>query len=108
MSRIDTRTYGRETCLHSRSPWGIFVGGRVMCSDGKVRALKRISSTADTFFSVPASVQVRGATVSGFVTFETEQGWSTETPDDPAVAKFVAKGVNRGLLPDGAWKSEAA
>ena len=37
------------------------------CEDGRVRAF-RYSGEADTFFSCPARVSVRGRTVSGFVT----------------------------------------
>lgn len=109
---LNRREYGRGTYLESTSPWGLYVGGMVLCSDGKVRKLKRISSTADTFFSIPASVNVtvdhRGVTVAGYVTVETEQGMSTETPDDPAVAKFIAYQYrnNAWVLPPGAWKRE--
>lgn len=102
---IERRPYGNDTGLVVRYPWGIYVSGRAMCSDGKVRALKRISDTADTFFSVPAAVAVNGKTVSGYVTLETAAGFSTETPDDPTVVKFVAVtyGKNGGMLPAGKW-----
>jgi hypothetical protein len=77
-----------------------------MCSDGRVRTVKRIANTADTFFSVPAAVTVRGKSVAGYVTVECVSGSSVETDDDPAVAKFVAVtyGRNHELLPDGAWR----
>lgn len=68
----ETRKYARGTELVVRYPWGTFVGGRALCTDGKVRALARIAQTADTFFSIPASVKVNGHTVSGFVTFRGE------------------------------------
>ena len=38
-----------------------------LCPDGK-RRLATITSEPDTFFSVPARVQYKGKTVSGFVT----------------------------------------
>lgn len=105
MSIPDTRYYAFGTSLTVRHPWGLFVAGRAMCSDGKVRSLKRISATADTFFSVPAAVTVNGKTVSGYITVESAAGFSTDTPTDPAVVKFVAYsyGRNGGLLPDGKW-----
>jgi hypothetical protein len=80
-----------------------------MCSDGTVRPTVRISASADTFFSVPCAVRVKGKTVSGYLTVETAQGYSTDAgDDDPAVAKFVAYtyGKNADLLPRGAWRAE--
>ena len=87
----DTRKYGKGTSVTQRFPWGTYVTARVLCSDGKVRATTRIAATADTFFSVPASVKVNGRTVAGYLTIE----------DD--VAMFVAYTYrkNGGLLPDG-------
>lgn len=106
----DRRNYASGTYLDSRMPWGVYVGGAVLCSDGKVRKLARIAQTADTFFSVPASVQVQGKTVAGYVTVETLAGFSTETESDPAVAKFVAYShrKNGHLLPGLAYRSEHA
>lgn len=99
--------YAHGTSLSRVYPWGLFRGGRAMCSDGKVRALKRIAETADTFFSVPAAVAVNGRTVSGYVTVETAAGFSTATDDDPAVVKFVAHtyGKNHDALPAGKWST---
>jgi hypothetical protein len=99
--------YAMGTRLDTRQPWGFYHGGRALCSDGAVRRLHRIAITADTFFSVPAAVKVRGKTVSGFVTVETVQGFSTADAADPAVVKFVAVsyGRNHGLLPDGAHRT---
>jgi hypothetical protein len=49
-------------------PWQIPVAVKhCLCPDGK-RRRARITGTADTYFSIPASVTVRGVTVSGFVT----------------------------------------
>lgn len=87
--RTDIRTYALDTELVQLSPWGTYVGGRAQCADGVVRKLKRISSTADTFYSVPASVTVNGRTVAGYVTLETVNGLSTPTDGDPLVVRFV-------------------
>jgi len=93
--------YAQGTRLDTRQPWGIFTGGRALCSDGRVRALARIATTANTFFSVPAAVKVRGKTVSGYVTVDTVSGSSVPTDDDPTVVRFHAYtyGRNGELLP---------
>lgn len=107
---MDTREYGVGTNLTQSYPWGIYWGGKALCSDGKVRALKRIAQTADTFFSVPAAVEVRKDgkryTVSGYITMETLSGMSTEVDGDPTTVKFIAYtyGKNGHLLPGMAWR----
>jgi hypothetical protein len=100
-----TTSYARGTGLTMSYPFGLYRAGRALCSDGKVRSLKRIGETADTFFSIPAAVTVDGRTVAGYVTIETEDGFSTETDVDPAVVKFVAYtyGKNHDALPSGKW-----
>lgn len=100
------RHYGLGTWVEQTFPWGLFVRARVICSDGTVRTTKRMSQTADTFFSVPAAVRVNGKTVSGYVTFETAEGLTTEYENDPTCAKFVAVqyGKNASELPEGAWR----
>jgi hypothetical protein len=104
---LDVRNYGEGTSATVSMPFSFYLRARVMCSDGKVRATKRLAQTADTFFSVPASVSVSGKTVSGYATIETRGGWSTETPGDPWVLKFRAYqyGRNAGQLPEGVWKA---
>ena len=102
-----TLDYARGTELRcSTSEAGGFIGGRALCSDGRTRALARISPYGDTFFSVPAAVKVKGRTVTGFVMVETLEGWSVATDSDPAAVKFIAYkyGRNAGVLPAGAWK----
>lgn len=110
MARTETRYFALDTELRVRQPWGLYVGGRALCEDGKVRALHRIAATADTFFSVPAAVKVGGKTVSGFITVETVDGWSTHTPGDgdPTVVRFVAytNRKNGHLLPN-PWSAES-
>lgn len=106
----ERRDYADGTYLVQSFPWGFYSSGAAMCSDGKVRTLKRIAQTADTFFSVPASVNVGKRTVSGYVTVECRSGLSTETDDDPAVVKFVAYsyGRNGDALPGLAYRPEVA
>jgi hypothetical protein len=89
MSYTDTRKYARGTELTTMGPWATYRSGRALCPDGKVRALARISITADTFFSIPAAVKVNGRTVSGYVSID-----DTDTVDDgatfPGVVVFRA------------------
>lgn len=64
----ETQMYDGGTSITRNYPWGWTVTARVMCPDGKVRKVKRISQTADTWFSIPAAVEVKGKTVAGYVT----------------------------------------
>lgn len=80
--------FANGTSITRSYPWGLNVAAMVQCPDGIVRKCKRIAACADTFFSTPASVTVRGRTVAGFITLETRSGMSTATPDDPAVLRF--------------------
>jgi hypothetical protein len=100
------REYGNDTYVVMRSTglFSGFVAGRALCSDGIVRQLKRIALCADSFYSVPAAVTVKGKTVSGFITFETMDGFSLGLPDNPEIVKFIATGSNKSVLPDGAYK----
>ena len=87
-----------------------YASGRAKCADGKVRNVRFQGGIPDTFFSVPASVSVAGKTVSGYVTVETAEGWTTVTGNDPAVVKFIRYeyGKNARFLPAGAWKRASA
>lgn len=117
MSSSYKRKYGQGTFfLYGRPDEAtylddnIFVGARVLCSDGRVRKCSRISAIADTFYSVPAAVSAYGKTVSGYVTIETLSGSSVETEDDPLVAKFYVYqyGKNADVLPPGLFRSISA
>jgi hypothetical protein len=100
------RDYGNGTYVVTRTTglFSGFVAGRALCSDGRVRQLKRIALCADSFDSVPAAVTVRGKTVSGFITWARMDGFTVELPDNPHIVKFIAqRGRNKHLLPDGAY-----
>lgn len=84
------REFALGTWWGQTMPWGLFVEAKVMCPDGRLRKVSRIASTADTFFSVPAAVKVKGLTVAGYVTVTTKSGLSTPTKDDPSYLAFVA------------------
>lgn len=63
-----TRSFENGTHLTTSGMWDLYTSGAALCTDGRVRKLKRIAKTADTFFSVPAAVSVKGKTVTGYVT----------------------------------------
>lgn len=89
MRNISKTEYANGTYIERSFPWGLNIKARALCPDGVVRTCKRVAETADTCFSVPASVAVRGVTVAGYITVETVQGLSTATDADPAIVKFV-------------------
>ncbi len=97
------------TSITQRFPWGYNVKARALCSDGIVRTTTHLGE-ADTFFSAPAAVVVwkngKRYTVSGFITVETLEGYSTETDDDPAMVKFIAYQYRKNgtVLPAGGYR----
>lgn len=83
-------------------PWGFFrrKGTRLLCSDGKTRAPAYLAETADTFFSVPAAMRIRGKYITGYMTTDeanhptdrtkTRKAWTfrahTDQPGNPLPA----------------------
>lgn len=65
-----------KTHITHISPWGLVRarGTRLLCSDGKVRSVSRIAQTADTFFSIPAAIRIRGVNISGYATSDEQDG----------------------------------
>lgn len=59
--------YANGTYIH----YTMIRSARAICPDGRIRRTKRISQTSDTFFSIPASMTVKGKTVAGYITVET-------------------------------------
>ena len=92
-----TRNYAQDTSLtHLPSMCGGFSRARALCSDGKVRSVRFSNGGhADTFFSIPGSVRVKGRTVTGYVSLETNEGTEPET------VRFhsYTYGKNGSLLP---------
>ena len=70
--RVTAMKLGNTFTVQSQ-PWGLFrrSGHRVLCSDGQIRACQ-MAQTADTFFSIPASIRIAGKSISGYVTTESE------------------------------------
>ena len=83
------RDYAEGTYLECDDYVYGYVNGRAMCPDGKVRMLKRILPYAETFFSIPASVAVKGRTVSGYVMISTVDGEPLVYADDDDDEKLV-------------------
>ena len=102
-----TISYANGTWLRTATMWDLYTAGAALCGDGKVRTLARIAATADTFFSIPATVKVRGKTVSGYVSLrdDIDRPHTTGTARDPgATVVFTpnSHGKNAGMLP--AWQ----
>lgn len=87
--------------------WG-FTGSKitnVLCSDGKFRTFTA-SAEADTFFTTPGSIKVKGKSVSGFVWHDNMIWDEAEFPD--GLWKFTAYGFKKNghLLPE--WKKNCS
>ena len=87
--------YGKGTFLTRESHWHECVGGRALCSDGKLRSIQHVSAP-DTFFSIPCSVQVKGKTVRGFVSIRHDLDGQAEPFIQFSAVRY---GKNGGLLP---------
>jgi len=73
------REYAQGTSLVTSGPWDDYTAATALCPDGKVRKVKRIATTGDTYFSIPASVTVKGKTIAGFLMVD----------GDPTTVRFV-------------------
>ena len=56
--------------IYVRGPWQIPCKARALCSDGVWRMIKLVGQP-DTYYTIPASAQVKGKTVAGFVMTDT-------------------------------------
>jgi len=87
-----------KTYITQRFPWGFYTpyGHRLLCSDGVIRAAK-LSTTADTFFCVPASIRIKGKTISGYMTVE--ESFKPDYKIDATVYAFRHHTVHQDKLP---------
>jgi hypothetical protein len=62
--------YANGTSLTTVGPYSLYCGARALCPDGIVRSMSRVAHTGDTWFSLPASVNIgkKRRKVSGYVT----------------------------------------
>lgn len=97
---IHTNQYAHGTSVTQSFPFGYYLSARAMCPDGVVRAVN-VATTADSFFSVPASVQFRGTRVSGFITIDNAPTDASRDTRTHAIVRFSpnACGRNAHLLP---------
>ena len=72
---ITKHAFGK-THLSRSYPWGLHPrnGHRLLCADGVIRSAE-LAQTADTFFSIPASVRINGKRVSGYASTEQDSRW---------------------------------
>ncbi len=90
----ERRNYARKTWTETYRPWGIFTRARALCPDGRLRVVK-LRITADTYFSVPARLSYKGKSVTGYISWASDSGLST----DPAqYVTFVPTGLHRGIF----------
>jgi hypothetical protein len=68
-----------KTHVSRTYPWGVHPrnGHRLLCSDGVIRSAE-LSSTADTYFSVPAFIRIKGDWITGYATCERDSKWEHE------------------------------
>jgi len=60
-----------KTYITRTMPWGLNLkhGHRLLCADGVIRAA-RLAESPDTFFSTPASIRIKGRTITGYMSVE--------------------------------------
>lgn len=82
-----------KTFLSQTYPWGLLrrTGHRLLCADGVIRAAE-LAECADTYFSIPASVRIRGKRISGYATSDETDGVRVHTfrPHDKHKPAFPA------------------
>ncbi len=66
MNRTHDYENGTSLIFH---PMRGAIGGRAICPDGRVRALRNIGQP-DTYWTIPCSVSYKGTTVRGYVAIE--------------------------------------
>ena len=68
----NTTHYAYGTSITQSYPFGIYVSAYALCPDGRVRKVKRIAQTADSFCTIPASIKYKGKTVAGHLYFSND------------------------------------
>ena len=71
-----TDVYAKDTWIETFGPCGLFRRAAAVCPDGRLRTV-RLAAVADTFFSVRARLSYRGRTVTGFISFKSDDGLTT-------------------------------
>lgn len=90
---------GTETVIEDHPMACGFKAAKALCPDGTVRALRfKSGGIADTYWTVPASVQYKQCTVTGYMTIQTVQGFTCPDDNDPMVVKFFPTGKYKGIF----------
>lgn len=69
------RIYAKGTWIETWGPWDLHYKARAICPDGELRIV-RLSTTPDTYFSVPGRTQAHGKTVAGYITMDEDEAGS--------------------------------
>lgn len=93
MARLNRTTYSKGTWSEMTQPWGLLVRAAAVCEDGRVRTVR--VGNPDTYFSAPARVSFRGKTVTGFITWKSDSGLST---DPEQWIAFTATGKHKDVF----------
>lgn len=96
--------YGGGTSITTEL--GMNVGARVLCADGRVRAVRAMAREQRQSDGIAAVLPIHKKRVSGLVVLRTITGNTTGTTDRPLVAMFVASSTskNAALLPGVPWE----
>lgn len=81
-----------NTWLETTGPWDIPYRARVLCADGRYR-IAYTAQSADTWFSLPARVKVKGKTITGYVTtadWEHVETWLRRLKNDHKLVVIAA------------------
>lgn len=78
-----------KTWVEHYGPWGLPLKAAVLCADGVIRVTSGIHHSPSTLWTLPASLQVKGKTVSGEIT------WPDGDHDE---YRFFAHGKNRDMI----------
>lgn len=71
--KTTTLSHSHGTFLKTRGPWSVFHSAKAICPDGKARVVSRIALVADSFFSIPAGMRIKGKYYSGFLYFSDKE-----------------------------------
>jgi hypothetical protein len=86
------------TKINFTYPWGLIRrnGNRLLCADNIVRAAE-LAQCADTYFSIPASIRIKGKRITGYATSDESNG--------ERVWIFRPMDIEKNAYPFLAWKA---
>jgi hypothetical protein len=86
------------TKINFTYPWGLIRrnGNRLLCADNIIRAAE-LAQCADTYFSIPASIRIKGKRITGYATSDESNG--------ERVWIFRPMDIEKNAYPFLAWKA---